>query len=350
MSAAVCGMAPTNNQTNYRVTIIVPAIMAAVFVAMRIAAKTTLSLPWGVDDTLIVVSYVSLVPFVIVMQIMITLGLGLDMWVLSDNQITLTFKLFIYIEIIYLVTLILVKASILCFFLRIFPDNKFRIVVKCTLAFNLLMGIPFFVLVFFQTRPFSMFWEGWQKQQSRAVMNGIVKVSLPHAALNLLLDVWMLVLPLSQLWELGLKLRKKLGVIAMFGVGVFLTIVAAIRIHELVLFASSRDLTVINAQTAMIWSSVELSVGIMVACMPHVRQLIQSIVSRLRKNKEGEKGHSNQGIFVDRSLATITVDDTPSAPELHDEGGLVKENTTTTTTTSRNTGSASFSSNAETHV
>src|SRR6478735_5305289 len=151
-----------------------------------------------------------------------------------------------------------------------------------------------------------------------------------------------------------------------------LTIVAAIRVHELVLFASSRDLTgmsqpslspfytnyiVINAQKAMIWSSVEICVGVMVACMPHIRNLVRYIRSRHREKKGTEKEPGSEQIFVDRSLATITVDEA-TRPELNDEGLKSKASRTTTTTSttaagttnSTHTGSISFASDADTQV
>lgn len=61
---------------------------------------------------------------------------------------------------------------------------------------------------------------GWQTKESKRVMTGIIRLTMPHAVLNLALDVWMLVLPISQLWGVGLKFKKKLGVIAMFSVGI----------------------------------------------------------------------------------------------------------------------------------
>ncbi|KAJ4265983.1 hypothetical protein NW762_003956 [Fusarium torreyae] len=56
MSAAVCGMAPTNNQAEYRAMSITMVAFAVIFFALRIAAKIVLSLSWGLDDTLTVVS------------------------------------------------------------------------------------------------------------------------------------------------------------------------------------------------------------------------------------------------------------------------------------------------------
>lgn len=60
MSAAVCGIRPTNDQTKYRVVTIIMAALAIVFFTLRITAKVVLSLPWGLDDTLTVLSVVGL--------------------------------------------------------------------------------------------------------------------------------------------------------------------------------------------------------------------------------------------------------------------------------------------------
>lgn len=43
---------------------------------------------------------------------------------------------------------------------------------------------------------------------------------LSHAGINVALDVWMFILPLTQLYNLGLKTRKKIGIILMFSVGI----------------------------------------------------------------------------------------------------------------------------------
>ncbi|KAL5607091.1 hypothetical protein FOBRF1_007588 [Fusarium oxysporum] len=360
-SSAACGIPPTNNTNEYRLNSTVVFAFALVFFALRIVTKFRLSLTWGIDDTLTTLSVAVMIPYYIVMQIMLALGLGLDMWFISDSQIILIFKLFIVIEVLYLTALVLVKAAILCFFLRIFPDHKFRIVVKCTMVFNALIWVGFFIFVFFQTQPFSMFWNGWQQKKGHLILTGFTNFTLPLAGMNLLLDIWMLILPMTQLWGMGLKLRKKLGVISMFSVGIFLTIVAAIRVRELVAFLLSEDLTVDHAQSAVIWSNVEISVGVMVACMPHIRHLVRHITSRIRARKGTETKHKNRKVFVDRSLATIEVG-VSQAIELNDEGGLLTANTcttassatkvgtTSTTKDSKTYGSVSFASDGDTQV
>lgn len=48
----------------------------------------------------------------------------------------------------------------------------------------------------------------------------IYAMAWAHAIINIALDVWMLALPASQVWGLKMPLRRKLGVMVMFGLGI----------------------------------------------------------------------------------------------------------------------------------
>lgn len=122
--------------------------------------------------------------------------------------------------------------------------------------------------------------------------------------MNVVLDAWMLVLPFTQLYKLNHPWRKKLGIFAMFSVGIFLTIVGAIRVHNLSTFATSRNITSMSPHLlfshftswadrvfqllddvleGVIWSCIEVCVGVVVACMPHTRQLFREATRKLRR-------------------------------------------------------------------
>ncbi|KAM5384612.1 hypothetical protein ACJZ2D_001357 [Fusarium nematophilum] len=329
------------------------AALAIVCFAMRMTSKT-LGSQWGSDDSLIMASFVFTISFVIILQIseswplrtaafapnpssysVIPQGLGLNIWVLTDDQITTFQKCLVVAEFDYVFTLSLIKASILLFFLRIFAfsGKRFRIVVWLTMVYNFLSCLLFLIMGTLQRRPLRLLWDGWKDEEPRGEMLDVNALAFSHAGINVALDVWMLVLPLIQLYQLGLKTRKKIEVIAMFSVGVFLTIVSVIRIPSLLDFAVSSNATAADSQGFLNWSCIELCVGIMVACMPHARQLVRIGVARWMPNKMDNGGSSADGIFPDRSLGTIwTAADASCAGstavrgttmELQDKGGLL---------------------------
>ena len=121
----------------------------------------------------------------------------------------------------YLCALAAAKNSILFFYLRVFPDNRFRIVVWVTIAFNIISTIVISVLNFAIGGAVGNLLN--VKDLSTLDPEDYVPsitVVLASCIINLVVDVWMLILPMTQLWNIGLKLNKKIRVISMFGLGV----------------------------------------------------------------------------------------------------------------------------------
>lgn len=120
----------------------------------------------------------------------------------------------------YAMPLALIKLSILAFFLRVFPDPKFRRVVHATMAFIMIMTIGYGIVFALQRKPLRVFWEGWKEKDPPGMMLDTNASAISHGSINVALDVWMMILPMTQLWKIGIKQKKKFGIIAMFGVGV----------------------------------------------------------------------------------------------------------------------------------
>lgn len=120
-------------------------------------------------------------------------------------------------------------------------------VVWGTLVLDLLIGSSCFTLGLVQRQPTWLIWEGWKSKEPRGVVVDLNNLGLAHGGMNIVLDVWMLVLPFTQLYKLNHPWNKKLGIFAMFSVGIFLTVVAAVRVHNLSTFATSQNLTSMTA-------------------------------------------------------------------------------------------------------
>lgn len=157
---------------------------------------------------------------------------------ISDLQ-----QLLLAVQEHYILIIAIIKASILAFFLRIFPDERFKKVVWCTLVLDLLVGFMCFLLGIVQRVPTWLIWEGWKDKEPHGVVVDLNNLGLAHGGMNVVLDVWMLFLPFTQLYKLNHPLHKKIGIFAMFSVGIFLTIVAAIRVHNLSTYATSQNIT-----------------------------------------------------------------------------------------------------------
>lgn len=274
----------------------------------------------------------------------------------------------------------MIKASILAFFLRIFPDEKFRKVVWATLFLNLTVGVLCFTLGLVQRQPTWLEWEGWKDKEQRGLVLDLNNLGLGHGGTNVVLDVWMLFLPFTQLYKLNHPLHKKIGIFAMFSVGIFLTVVGAIRVHNLSTFATSENITstsslstpIFHGQEVLkgpistddvletvIWSCIEVSVGVSVACMPHARQLFRETSRKLKRAARPNASMERPGrlhwrpppAFGDESLESGTaIGSASSGPgDKSWYNSMPQEGYTTTTCTSDRQPS-SFASEATTRV
>lgn len=123
--------------------------------------------------------------------------------------------------LLYTITRFFVRASIILFYLRVFPpspDNKLGRILQYTMIFNVIYNISFLFAVIFQCTPISDFWTQWEgiHQGHCGDANILAWVA---AATGIVYDLWLLALPFPQLLALNLHWKKKLMGGMMFFVG-----------------------------------------------------------------------------------------------------------------------------------
>ncbi|KAK6206182.1 cfem domain-containing protein [Colletotrichum tabaci] len=155
----------------------------------------------------------------------------------------------------------MIKASILFTYLRIFhlPNEKIRIALWVIMAINILSGLAFIFVSLFRCQPISLAWKFWTGKATGKS---------------------------TQIWGMNLARRKKIAVMSMFSLGLFITIVSAIRIPALLDFRKDPLNPTVAMMPIVIWSGVELNVGIFIACIPSIRQFfVRFILGHSEKKK-----------------------------------------------------------------
>lgn len=127
-------------------------------------------------------------------------------------------QLYFWDELVYLAVLPVTKISILLFYLKIFPKREVKIAVWVLIGFNLAYLITFEVISIWQCRPIQGAWLAWDGT-FEATCNDINMQGWMAAALNLVLDLATIILPLPELVSLSMSLRKKIQILSMFCVG-----------------------------------------------------------------------------------------------------------------------------------
>ncbi|KAK8052461.1 hypothetical protein PG993_003846 [Apiospora rasikravindrae] len=97
-----------------------------------------------------------------------------------------------------------------------------------------------------------------------------------QATINIVTDLWIMALPIPQIFKLDLERKKKVFLCMMFCVGLLVTIFSIIRFTGLVSYSSTTNPTYNNVGAAT-WSVLECNVGIVCCCMPYVRSLLNRV-------------------------------------------------------------------------
>ncbi|KAG9235488.1 hypothetical protein BJ875DRAFT_483215 [Amylocarpus encephaloides] len=96
---------------------------------------------------------------------------------------------------------------------------------------------------------------------------------VPHRAVGVVIDLYLLVLPMKAVMDLQLPRKKKLRVIA--------CIAFALSVYYSTVQVSSKDVTWVTVDT-LITALVELDVGVIIACMPSMSKFLHSRIPALK--------------------------------------------------------------------
>lgn len=253
-------------------------------------------------------------------------GLGRDIWTLRADQITNVLKYYYFGEIFYVVALGISKISILFFYLRVFPSKGFRTVTYVVMGLSVAYTIAFFFATTFQCTPVSMAWNQWDGLH-KGTCNNIHLQGWIAAAINIVLDAIVMALPLRHLSKLNMGIKKKVMVMAMFSVGIFVIFVSTIRLYSLIHFANTENITW-NYVDAGYWSLIEVDVSIICGCMPAHRALIAKawpkIRSTFRSTKDNSTNKTKSNVSGDLSSADNSkLNRISIKPKAGDEGDFV---------------------------
>ncbi|KAI0168811.1 hypothetical protein BJ166DRAFT_523355 [Pestalotiopsis sp. NC0098] len=253
--------------------------IAFLFVAMRLIARAPHLSTTAWDDWTIIACLIALTPAHVIGYLMVQSGLGRDIWMLAADEITQTLFYFFVEEYLYTFIVVFTKISILCLYIRIFAVYRFRLVCYALIGTTVAFGISCWVSTGFNCIPITFMWQGWDGLHAGTCMD-TSKQAFALAGINMSLDIIIFVLPIPQLWALQMSTKRKLGVILMFTVGLFVTICSVIRLQTIMEFGNSTNPTYDYSALA-VWSLVEIDVGVICASLPGVAGLFRRVFPRL---------------------------------------------------------------------
>ncbi|TDZ13837.1 Satratoxin biosynthesis SC1 cluster protein 4 [Colletotrichum spinosum] len=272
---------PTIGPSIAAVTITITSI-AFVLVCLRWYVRTAVVKAVGYDDWVIIVSWIGACGYTTCSVIQTRWGLGLTRLEDMPAENVLQFGKLQYIGgPFYVMGIWGFKMSLLFSYLRFFPRGAYRnitiaIAVACT------MGHIAFVCVFlFLCTPIEKQYDPNIPADVGSCVDAIA-FYLTFSSLTIVFDVVIMLLPFPLILKSQIQRRKKVVLLSLFVLGVFITVIQALRIQTIRNLVNYLD----SARTIQ-WSIIETDIGIIIACVPTLAPLVKFFAERTRSGTNG---------------------------------------------------------------
>ncbi|KAI0169407.1 hypothetical protein GGR52DRAFT_520278 [Hypoxylon sp. FL1284] len=225
-------------------------------------------------------------------------GAGYHVDELQDWHIIRFSKSYFLTEIFYSLSIGLVKISIAVMIMRIFVTPTVRIVGICVLVYSVLWIIHPLFTGLLVCKPIAMNWNPETPGGScgnQYIGFGIV------AALDIINELCLLILPIPSLLKLHLNRRYKVSLAAVFCTGVITLVVAILRI-PLLLKTDFSDLTY-DTRSQMV-ALAEPGVAIIVSCSPLLKPLYDRAIAFFA-DKNTTRGPQGLGMLAKHSIQNL---------------------------------------------
>ncbi|KAJ9149249.1 Pth11-like integral membrane protein [Pleurostoma richardsiae] len=264
-------------------------ILAAIFVALRFAARIVQRSTPHWDDWVIVLALVFVGGTSGMGIAGGVYGAGRHVWAITLADLEEVFKILFAYTFLYAASCATTKISILLFYQRIFTtqDKFFRMLVAFGYFLSFSYPVVIWVTMGTACKPVSHFWTQFGGTAGTCIDTN--KFFLALGIVNMITDFYILLIPIPQILKLQMSTKKKLGVTGIMMLGSFVCSASAVRIYYLTRLIDSIDVT--SAMGPLfIWSDLEPSIAIVSACLPHLaplRHIVHSKISSTFRSNGG---------------------------------------------------------------
>ncbi|KAJ4407438.1 hypothetical protein N0V82_009928 [Gnomoniopsis sp. IMI 355080] len=312
--ALLKGSVPDRGVAVFAVTVTTLVVGTFFFVA-RIICRTLIVRRVSWDDYFMVLAWLLAVGLTITIDVGTSAGLGkFDVDIPAEDRLPLRKAEYVF-SVLYNPALMALKTSILIFYLRLSKNTQqvLRIASWVVLGIVNIAGIVLTLLNIFQCRPVQA---AFSLNAGETQCIPLLTEFICSAPVNIVTDLAILALPIPVMTGMRLPKRQKCILVFTFSLGVFVTIVDVVRIYYLqqaitampntatssdpaAIFGDSPDFAW-NASLSLMWSAVEVNVGMICACIPTLKPLIIKILPAAIIDPDGSD-NSNMSTYATES-------------------------------------------------
>ncbi|KAJ0123903.1 integral membrane protein [Diaporthe amygdali] len=284
---------------------VVFSVLPAVAVGMRLVSRRIIRRTLDWSDYLIIAACITVISYwATALAGVVIGGLGFHVGEIIDMyghvEVEIAFQISFALQILWAIAGGLYKISILLFYIEIFPTLKrwgraTMVVIFCYTLSTALAAL----LVCEEVE------DNWDYENLfQGKCGDRILVFRVTGALNIVSDVVVLLLPVRNVLKLQLPLYRRLVLLATFALGLFTCVISIIRLATLSSLSSRdfRDTPYAIMQT-VIWSGLEPSVAVILACVPLLRPLVLRVRGGVNSSEARTKSVSANGRSLGMSTA-----------------------------------------------
>ncbi|MCJ1317038.1 hypothetical protein MMC15_002359 [Xylographa vitiligo] len=289
---------PPNMQAVNITIVVICLTITTPIVCMRLYTKLFITKTRGWDDYTMFAAWFLSVCFAVIGILFAHVGAGVDGWNLRLRSVPAIRLMAWVVEAFYVPTIYLAKLSIILQCIKIFAPAKKGLIYwtsQFLIWFNAMFYLAIFLSNIFQCWPVSA---AWLPARGSTCINVNFSI-IVSAAINVLSDFTILILPLYAIWHLQMPRHRKVSVSFAFLAGGFACVSSAIRLYFSIKYNHSTDQTYLLIQL-IFWSYAEIYSGILAGCIPLLARFLKHFKEARRRSSASSD--SSQPCSIDKLL------------------------------------------------
>ncbi|RAR01503.1 cfem domain-containing protein [Stemphylium lycopersici] len=290
--ASICDRPHDNRSTPIRIVAYVTGIIPIIVIVMRFASRYVGGNQLWWDDWLHLAAVILVIPLTASLFMNLKAGIGHHIWDLTYPRVVAIGKWTYIATILWGLELLLIKYSILCLYIRIFPNVWLKRAVWAFMAFTALFTLPLIFLAAFQCIPVRAIWD--LQEQGTAKCIDYMAVLRLTVVYEIIAETILFSLPIPIVWKLQMETAKKIQLLFFFSLGiwqVFVIVMSIIRLPFLPGVVDTTDPTYTVTGTS-ITGFVSSGVAHVCAAVPTIRNLIRFCRNGFRMPTKASSGYA----------------------------------------------------------
>ncbi|KAL4864585.1 hypothetical protein BDV12DRAFT_176022 [Aspergillus spectabilis] len=254
--------------------------IAAVILVLRVFAKFKLR-QFRLDDVLMIVSYAMTLAAMVLLQSSVDHGFGTDLRLLEDPDLKVVLKTVAIMVPLVTISTGLARSAFALYILAILGGNrKYQITLWAVMLLQLAGNIVSAVLPLSICRNVRVLWDP-TVHTTCGSSDAVIKFAYFSSAVNTATDLFLAVFPTIIFWNLNLRLRIKLGLIALMSLGILAMIASIIKTTKYDEIPGITNLGATGGIELIRWGFAENLIIIITSSVPCIRPLLISSVRKI---------------------------------------------------------------------